>query len=84
MTICLVSGGFIYLTLAFYFFTIWLKFFKRDTDLSLEDKQFSLLILVVATLLWPFVVPLAYIELVSKRKKCCLVIPNESAKPASE
>ena len=70
MRICIVFGEFIYLTSAFYFFTIWLSFLKRDIDLSLEDKQSSLLILVVATILWPFVVPMAYIELISKRKKC--------------
>jgi hypothetical protein len=84
MKICLVSGGFICLTSAFYFFTIWLKFFKRDTGLSLEDKQLSLVILGVATLLWPVVVPLAYIELLSKPKKYCQVIFNDSANQASQ
>lgn len=66
MKICLISGVFIYLTSGFYFFTIWFKFFKPDTGLSLEDQQISLVILGIATLLWPVVVSLAYIELLSK------------------
>jgi hypothetical protein len=60
-----------------------LKFFKRGTGLALEDKQLSLVILGVATLLWP-VVPFAYIELLSKPKEYCQVILNDSAKQASQ
>lgn len=40
----------------------------------MEDKQLSLVILGVATLLWSVVVPLAYIELLSKPKKYGQVI----------
>jgi hypothetical protein len=42
------------------FFT-WLEFFKQDTIDFLVVAT-----LVVATLLWPLVVPLAYLELISK------------------
>ncbi len=49
----------------------------------MEDKQLSLVILEVATLLWPVVVPLAYIELLLKPKKYCQVILNDSANQAS-
>jgi hypothetical protein len=65
-----MATGFVYLISASYFFTLWLKFFKQDTNLSFEERCFSLLILGIATLFWPIVVPLAYIELLSKPKKC--------------
>lgn len=50
----------------------------------MKDKQLSLVILGLATLLWPVVVPLAYIELLSKPKKYFQVILNESANQASQ
>lgn len=57
-------------------FTTWLEFFKQDTidSLSILIFTFSILTLtekvtlVVATLLWPLVVPLAYLELISKNR----------------
>jgi hypothetical protein len=56
----------IYLVMGTILFTTWLKFFQRDTSLVFEDKVLSALTLVVASLLWPLVVPLAYLELISK------------------
>jgi hypothetical protein len=49
-----------YLLMGTFLFITWLSFFKQDTSFL------SILTLVVATLLWPLVVPLAYLELISK------------------
>ena len=84
MKLCLVATGFVYLISGSYFFTIWWKFLKQDTRLSLEDRLFSLTVLGVATLLWPIVIPLAYLELLSKQKKCCQVALNGNSNQISQ
>ena len=84
MKLSLFARGLIYLISGSYFLAIWLKFFKRDTRLSLEDRWLSLAILGVATLLWPIVVPLAYLELLSKPKKCCEVALNGNSNQISQ
>ena len=56
----------VYLITSPYFFTIWLKLFKRDSSLSSLERRLSWVILVVATIFWPIAVPLAYLELLSK------------------
>lgn len=61
-------GGF-YLLMAAWVLTIWLKFFKQDTSLSSEDRLLSMVILVIATILWPVVVPIAYLELLQEKIK---------------
>lgn len=53
-----------------YFLTRWLAFFRQDTSLYSQEKTIHLMILVIATILWPIVVPVAYLELLSKQKKC--------------
>jgi hypothetical protein len=50
-------------------FTGWMGFFKQDVDLSKEEKQISLMVLAIATLLWPIVLPFAYLELLDKFKR---------------
>jgi len=62
-TLSLVSY---YLLMGTILFTTWLEFFQRDTRLVFEEKVLSALTLVVATLLWPLVIPLAYLELIFK------------------
>lgn len=52
-----------YLLIGTILFTTWLKFFHRDTSLVL-----SALTLAVATLLWPLVLPFAYLELIFSKK----------------
>jgi hypothetical protein len=84
MKLCLVATGLVYLIFGSYFFTIWLKFLKRDTRLSLEDRWLSLVILGIATLLWPIVVPLAYLELLLKPKTCCQVVLNRNSNQVSQ
>jgi len=63
---------FAYLLITCYFATNWLKFFKRQPILSPEDKFLSLVILFIAITLWPFVVPISWLELLKARKKKAL------------
>lgn len=58
--------GIFYLIMTPLFFSIWFNFFQRDSSLSYEDKRLSWVILLTATILWPVVVPIAYLELLSK------------------
>jgi hypothetical protein len=59
----------IYLSAALYYFTHWWKAFQQDTDLSDEESRFSWFVIVVATLLWPIVVPISEIE--KSIRPCC-------------
>lgn len=69
-TLLLGSFGLVYLVSAPCFFTSWLQFFKREAgNLSEEEKQLSLATLVMASVLWPLVVPVAYVEQLSKAKQ---------------
>jgi len=63
----LTTSVFVYLVISSYFFTNWLKFFKRKSRLSPEEIFLSFVILVVATILWPVVVPISYLELLKAR-----------------
>jgi hypothetical protein len=58
--------GIFYLIMTPLFFSIWLNFFQRDSSLSYREKRLSWVILLTATILWPVVVPIAYLELLSK------------------
>ena len=54
-----------YLLMALRFFFVWSKFLQRDASLSSRQEQLYLR-LVIITILWPIIVPFAYIELLSK------------------
>jgi Trk-type K+ transport system membrane component len=58
--------GIFYLIMTPLFFSIWLNFFQRDSSLSYREKRLSWVILLTATILWPVVVQIAYLELLSK------------------
>ena len=59
-----------YLLIGGFFFNLWLSFFLQERAfLSPEQKRPSWIVLIVATILWPIVVPISYIELVKKNKK---------------
>lgn len=61
--------AFLYCIIAAHFFRVWLKFFKKDDpSLSNEDHLVSREILALATIFWPIVVPLAYLELLEGKK----------------
>lgn len=67
VSLFLGSLGAIYVLGAPCFFKNWLGFFEREADkLTPEEKQLSMATLVTASVLWPVVVPLAYMEKVSK------------------
>jgi hypothetical protein len=57
-----------YLFLTLYFFTNWLKFFKGKLTWSVEDSFLAFIILVIATILWPFVVPVSLLEQLKAQK----------------
>jgi hypothetical protein len=58
-----------YILLAGLFFTRWLDFFLEDEEMSQKMRLLSMLILVIATILWPITVPFAYLELLKFHKK---------------
>ncbi len=49
----LFGSVFAYLLISSYFFINWLKFFKQKPTQSPEDFFLSLVLLVIATILWP-------------------------------
>lgn len=59
----------IYLVMAYCFFAEWLDFFLQDEQMNLEQRLFSGVILVIASILWIIVVPFAYLELLKFHKK---------------
>lgn len=56
-----------YLLMASCFFNSWLQLFKKDTSLSANDRLLSMVMLFIATILWPVVVPIAYLELLKQK-----------------
>lgn len=56
-----------YLFMAPFYFTSWLKLFRKDTDLSSNGKRVSMAILAISTILWPIIVPIAYLELLKQK-----------------
>ncbi|MCV3215522.1 hypothetical protein OGM63_18720 [Plectonema radiosum NIES-515] len=59
----------IYLVMAYCFFAEWLHFFLQDEQMNLEQRLFSGIILVIASIFWILVVPFAYLELLKFHKK---------------
>ena len=57
-----------YLVMASYFFTTWLEFFDQETRLSSVDSCLSKVALVISTIFWPLVVPIAYLYLLEAEK----------------
>ena len=51
----------IYLLLTFSFFLNWLKFFNQASICSVEDWFLSVITLFIATILWPFVIPITFL-----------------------
>ncbi len=58
----------VYWLIAVYFFTRWLDFFNKDAFMSNKEKLQSRMILIIATVCWPIVVPLSYSELLNAKK----------------
>ncbi|MCX7596334.1 MAG: hypothetical protein N2235_21765 [Fischerella sp.] len=68
-TILAYSVILIYLVMTYYFFSAWLDFFLQDKEMNSAQRSFSGVILVLASILWPIVVPFAYLELLKFHKK---------------
>ncbi len=47
----------------------WLSFFLDDKEMNSSQRYFSMAILAMATILWPLIVPFAYLELLKFHKK---------------
>jgi hypothetical protein len=58
---------FFYTVIAQRLFTLWLKFFQRDSNMSPGEKQLSWVVLIVGTVLWPIVIPNAYLAILEKK-----------------
>lgn len=56
-----------YLFMAPFYFNSWLELFRKDTDLSSKERLVSMVILVISTILWPIIVPIAYLELLRQK-----------------
>ncbi len=65
----------IYGLLAFYaivmpmLFTNWYGLYCQDAGMSLNQRQTSRIVIMLATLLWPIVLPMSYLELLKKVKR---------------
>ncbi len=52
----------LYLLSSLYYFVTWFKLFRKATGLSPQEESLSWTVLIVATLLWPLVVPISFFE----------------------
>ena len=67
MKLLIIIFVFFYIFMAQRLFTIWHKFFQKDSNMSHGEKQLSWVVLIVGTVLWPIVVPNAYLALLEKK-----------------
>jgi hypothetical protein len=67
MNLLIIIFIFFYLLMAQRLFTIWHKFFQQDTSMSAGETQLSWLVLILGAVLWPIVVPNAYLALLEKK-----------------
>lgn len=71
---------------AFYFviasclFTQWLELIQQDVCMTRDQRFLSKVLLITATIIWPLVLPFAYIELLlkSKRNRDIEIILNQT------
>jgi hypothetical protein len=50
-------------------FLNWYGFYQQEEDLTSAERQASRIVMVIATVLWPIVLPLSYLELMGKLKR---------------
>jgi hypothetical protein len=58
-----------YILLACFFLREWLGFFLDDKEMTPKMRWLCGVILAIATILWPIVVPFAYLELLKFHQK---------------
>ena len=56
-----------YLVIAFCLFIQWLELIQKDA--TSNNQNFYKLLLILITIFWPFIVPIAYLELLIRNKK---------------
>ncbi len=81
VTILYYLAFIIYLVMTFCFFMTWLDFFLQDEEMNSAQRYYSGVLLVGASILWPIVVPFAYLELLKfhkKHKKVIDILINQS------
>lgn len=71
MKLLLICVSAFYSVIALRLFFAWLKILQRDARLSSQQRQLYVRLIII-TILWPLIVPFAYLELLSKAE-------NESA-----
>lgn len=59
----------------------WYGIHIKDPAMSPSERRWSLLVFAIATLLWPIVLPLTYVELLSKVKRYELEKGSAAAVP---
>jgi hypothetical protein len=67
MKVLIIIAVVFYSLIARRLFNVWLMFFHRDTSMSPGEKQLSWVVLIIGTLLWPIVLPNAYLALLEKK-----------------
>jgi uncharacterized membrane protein len=50
-------------------FVNWFGMFQQDTEATGVERQMSWIVLVLATLAWPVVLPFTYVELLAKVRR---------------
>lgn len=50
-------------------FSSWYGLYLGDRHMNAQQRQTSRIVMVIATLLWPIVLPLSYLELLKKVKR---------------
>jgi hypothetical protein len=50
-------------------FTNWYGLYIQESGMSLNQRQTSRIVIMIATALWPIVLPLSYLELLKKVKR---------------
>jgi uncharacterized membrane protein len=50
-------------------FANWFGMFQQDTEATGIERQLSWIVLALATVAWPVVLPLTYVELLAKVKR---------------
>lgn len=67
MELITITFGVFYLLIAHRLLKIWIKFFQQDTNMSQADQQMSWVVLLIGTVFWPIVVPIAYLSLLESK-----------------
>jgi len=68
-----ILGMIVYITLGFCYFKEWLDLFQIDSTMTKQQRQISVIVLFLGTLLWPLIVPFAYLELLKSQKKKSMI-----------